>query len=255
MTKLCGIYLLTHIESGRKYVGQSINIQKRYSQHSSCGRKTLLANAIQKYGWSAFANEILELCHRDDLNELESKWIKIHNCIAPNGFNLTTGGGQAEVSAVTRAKISMSHKGKIFSENHKANIAKAKQNISAETRAKISFASRNRDPEINKRISETSKLRKPSNESISKMVATITGRKHSPETIEKMRLSQKGRTFTDESRIKMSISHTGKTQSEESRAKKSAATKGRPHTAEHTAKAKAARAAAMLLRNSASVAS
>lgn len=251
--KLCGIYLITHAETGMKYVGQSVNINHRYGQHSTCTRKTKLANAIRKHGWQSFKTEILELCDRALLNENESKWINFHNCIAPNGYNLTTGGGQCEISEITRAKIAKSHKGRVFSDEHRANISAAKTNPSAEIRAKISFSSRNRSAETLFKIGSANRGKKLSAQRIAQIVATNTGKTRTEATKSKMSASQKGRTFSDESRAKMSASHTGQKLTDAHKAKISASTKGRKQTIEHVARAKAARAAKQLLRNNASV--
>ena len=49
--KICGIYCLTS-PSGKKYIGQSMNINKRLSQYKRCENKnqTKIHMAILKYG-------------------------------------------------------------------------------------------------------------------------------------------------------------------------------------------------------------
>jgi len=82
-----GIYLITHIASGRKYVGQSSNLSKRIKEHASGNSNGAISVAVQEFGWEAFSVEILELCERFDLDEAESRWIHTHDCLVPNGFN------------------------------------------------------------------------------------------------------------------------------------------------------------------------
>lgn len=109
--KQCGIYLITHIPSGLKYVGQSIDIKGRWSAHSRDFRCPRLGAAIKKYGWNSFSKEIIELCDSSRLDELEAKWIAHHNCISPNGFNLTSGGSLRIPNEEARQKMSLAKKG------------------------------------------------------------------------------------------------------------------------------------------------
>lgn len=44
------------------------------------------------YGVDNFSFEIIEECADNQLNERESYWIQQYNCIAPNGYNMTSGG-------------------------------------------------------------------------------------------------------------------------------------------------------------------
>jgi len=59
------IYKFTHIESGRSYIGQTIqNPNRRRLEHISASRHTLKTyhfhNALKKYGVNAFSFEVLE---------------------------------------------------------------------------------------------------------------------------------------------------------------------------------------------------
>lgn len=178
MTKLCGIYLLTHIESGRKYVGQSIDIHKRWREHSRGKSGTHLGNTITKHGWSAFSAEILELCEYEMLNEAEVRHIAHHNCISPNGFNLATGGGHSLHNQESIAKMSESQKGVLHT---------------PETKAKIAAASKARMTEDEKlHLSKTLKGRQRSVDAISKTAATHRGMKRSDEAKAKMAAAKIG---------------------------------------------------------------
>ncbi len=72
----CGIYRLYHKESGRSYIGQSVNITSRKSQHyhqlkkGVHGIKRLQAD-YDKYGKNAFEFEILVECAKEDLDKYE----------------------------------------------------------------------------------------------------------------------------------------------------------------------------------------
>ena len=88
-----GIYSITHIATGMRYVGQSMNIERRAHQHRySCRQvdgNSLIARAIKEHGWSAFKLEVLEVCNSSMLMA-ETRWINELNAWAPYGFNATS---------------------------------------------------------------------------------------------------------------------------------------------------------------------
>ena len=88
-----GIYKITNIINNKCYIGQSINIERRFEEHKHTKKTSkYLRNAINKYGLNNFTFEILELCERSLLSERERYWIKFYNSTSPNGYNLTQGG-------------------------------------------------------------------------------------------------------------------------------------------------------------------
>jgi len=87
------IYKIT-CPTGKAYVGQSVNVAKRFKKHQS-GKSNCRAinNAIQLYGWKNTKKEILLYCKEEELDELEDAMIDEHNTMYPNGYNLVRGGG------------------------------------------------------------------------------------------------------------------------------------------------------------------
>lgn len=96
-----GIYSITHINSGKKYIGKSVNIERRIIAHKCSNSKTVrskvhtnryLYNAVQKYGWTAFTVEILETFDAVDektIAERELHWIDFFKSTSREfGFNL-----------------------------------------------------------------------------------------------------------------------------------------------------------------------
>lgn len=96
-----GIYSITHIDSGKRYIGKSINIERRLSHHKCSLRKPTLSkkscnrylhHAVQKYGWDAFTTEVLESFDFIDeslLTNSELKWMDYFNSYdLSNGYNL-----------------------------------------------------------------------------------------------------------------------------------------------------------------------
>ena len=108
------IYKITNKINGKAYIGQSINeptkSNGRISEHlNGRGNKSrAIHNAIKKYGKDNFSHEVLHAILLDDqLDELEVQAIKEHNTMAPNGYNLTSGGGTPkDISNETRQKLS-----------------------------------------------------------------------------------------------------------------------------------------------------
>lgn len=93
------IYLFTS-PSNKMYVGQTVQeFEHRMSQHKraadgfdsrdSC---RALNAAIRKYGWDNMKREILFYCNDDELDMYETRFIEYLDTIAPNGYNLTSGG-------------------------------------------------------------------------------------------------------------------------------------------------------------------
>lgn len=116
----CGIYCITHRETGRKYVGQSVNIENRFRLHQKHGRY-FIGNAMRKYGAGAFDFNVIEECEEENLNTREEFWVDHLDTIAPSGFNLDTGGRYRKRSPAVGKKISASLK---TSEKHKMKVHK-----------------------------------------------------------------------------------------------------------------------------------
>lgn len=74
----CGIYCITNKINNKQYIGQSVDIKKRFREHCFSARhpenkdyNMPIHLAMAKYGIENFQIEILELCNRDKLNEKE----------------------------------------------------------------------------------------------------------------------------------------------------------------------------------------
>lgn len=84
-----GIYKITNLFNGKVYIGQSIHIERRWKEHCFFSANSLIGKAIQKYGKQNFSFEILEEVQDEEvLNELETKYIKFFDSLAPKGYNI-----------------------------------------------------------------------------------------------------------------------------------------------------------------------
>lgn len=145
-----GIYSITNIRTGLRYIGSATNISKRFGQHKADLNKNIhdnkyLQNAWNKYwGVCSFKFEIIELCEKEKLIEREQFWIDTLNCVRPNGYNLNKNANSnvgMVWSAEARANMSNAQKGRKLTPaqlvNHKTLFVKGYR-PSKETLLKIS---------------------------------------------------------------------------------------------------------------------
>jgi len=124
-----GIYKITN-PKGKVYIGQSINIEKRWKYYSSqyhnkSDKQNKLFNSFKKYGVNNHTFEILEECNINQLNEREIYWGNHFNCIDPDvGLNLRELGKQGIWTEEAKQKLSQIHIGKHkHTEESKAKIS------------------------------------------------------------------------------------------------------------------------------------
>jgi group I intron endonuclease len=124
------IYLIKNKINEKCYVGQTRmkRIEARWGSHRrpSKNNKTCIANAVRLYGWNSFEPSVICEIPNEDLDLRESLEIRERNTIAPNGYNLASGGGVNRiVHPETRVKLSKGRVGKKHTEETKAIIGAA----------------------------------------------------------------------------------------------------------------------------------
>ena len=93
-----GIYMVRHRESGKCYIGRSVNIEHRWHEHVCDAKKNrtnnMFHNFIRKYGRDAFEWKILVSAPARLHAHLEECFIIDMKTMKPDGFNLggTRGG-------------------------------------------------------------------------------------------------------------------------------------------------------------------
>ena len=106
MTALCnkvlglktitGIYKITNQENNKCYIGQSVDVAKRWKDHAKCGlgidtpQGNKLYKEMQEIGIWNFSWELLEACPREQLNEKEKYYIELYQS-KDYGYNTTKG--------------------------------------------------------------------------------------------------------------------------------------------------------------------
>lgn len=97
---ISGIYCITNKINNKKYIGQSNNIFGRWNEHISISYndnskgKSLIHQAIKKYGVESFVFEVLEPCEIEQMNELEIYYIKEFKKQGFTLYNVIDGGEQ-----------------------------------------------------------------------------------------------------------------------------------------------------------------
>lgn len=153
MNKLCGIYLIRNVINNHIYVGQSVNIKKRWINHKMLLRNNKhssihLQRAWTLYGESSFDFQVIYLCDKVLLIDAEQYWMDL---LIPE-YNLCKIAGSTagfRLTNTTKQKISFSQKGKTKSLHmrealkqtwaiRKDELLAARKPITEETRQKMS---------------------------------------------------------------------------------------------------------------------
>lgn len=95
---MTGIYKITNNINGKAYIGQSVNIHKRWKREKEDSKNENshsynypLMKAFRKYGIENFEFTIIEECEVSELNKREAYWINFYNTFF-EGYNQTLGG-------------------------------------------------------------------------------------------------------------------------------------------------------------------
>ena len=173
-----GIYLLTNLLNKDQYVGQSIDLGKRFTKYFTLSyiknRNTLvISRALIKYGYANFSISILEYCDKDILNEKEQHYMDI---IKPVYNTLKIAGSSSgyKHSQESKDKRSLSLKGKYTGINSplfgRTHTEQTKELMSSMRKAQDNYFYGKTHTDESKEL----------------IRQKATGRKHLPSTLEKM---------------------------------------------------------------------
>lgn len=139
------IYKITNKVNEKAYIGMSEGDpaeSARWKEHvyiakNHNGTSTYLYNAMRKYGLDGFLYEVIDISarNREELKQLEIKFIAELNTLKPNGYNMTIGGDGGNTL------ITLSEK----------ELKRAKEKFSK------SIAETNKKPEVKERQSNAAK--------------------------------------------------------------------------------------------------
>ena len=196
-----GVYCIRNTINNKVYIGQSINIEGRWRDHSriegEVKSRYTLSKAFKKYGLDNFEFIILETCTTEELDNLEIQWIKLMDSTSSSkGYNLNTGGGSMRGYRHTdeaKQKLRNFNLGKTISDITRQKFRKAQLGkvVSEETRFRMSAKGRGHPT---------------SEETKAKISAAKKGKKLPPrteETRQKMSAARKSKIFSEETRSRM----------------------------------------------------
>lgn len=112
-TKGTGVIYMYTSPSGKQYIGQTIDEERRRREHRTRVESYAFSRAVQKYGFDSFSYIVLHRTKSDKalLDTLEEIEIKSRGTLTPNGYNLKAGGDSSTMSIETREKMSSSRRG------------------------------------------------------------------------------------------------------------------------------------------------
>lgn len=107
---MIGIYKIQNKLNQKIYIGQSVNIERRFREHCNPAKAKTSGSpidyAINKTGKENFTFEVIEECAQEELNDRETYWIKYYKSY-PKGYNCNYGGKSQCVGPYNgRAKLS-----------------------------------------------------------------------------------------------------------------------------------------------------
>jgi group I intron endonuclease len=210
-----GVYCIES-PTGKKYVGSSVNIEKRWKSYKSlrCKDQYAIYASLVKHGVENHVFSILQECSREELYKLEREYALKFDTLSSNGLNckIPKEGELNCISDETKARMSISAKIRAdrgFSEEHRAKIAKANTGKVRPLSAIIATSEKNKGrkrPEQAEWNKQKFTGRKLTDEHKRKISAAGVGRVFSQESRDKKSKSLLGRVFSNETKQMMSDS-------------------------------------------------
>ena len=183
---MVGIYSIQNKTTGKVYVGQSVEIEKRWKRHiwalnNNRHDNSHLQRAWNKYGQDDFIFKVVEQCEENFLDEKETYW---HNRFSPNTYNLLGTGNRHTLPQESRNKISAKLKGRKMSETTLKKMKEAQSKINHHRKHTAEAIEKIRQAGIGRVVSQETR-KKLSIASKGKPLYKLRGRKRPSEVVEK----------------------------------------------------------------------
>ena len=175
---MIGIYKITS-PTNKVYIGQSVDIEHRWSKHKYNNIKTKLCNSFKKHGFNNHVFEVVEECDVNVLNDRERHYQEFYSVVGKNGLNLKlTNSKDKSGNLHEDVKLKISNRTRTFEEIEKSRISRTglKRTTEQKKRIKDSRTYFNMSQDIKDKISISNKGKYPSLESRFKMSKAKTKR-------------------------------------------------------------------------------
>ncbi len=154
MDAVAFVYKITNTLNGMEYIGVTKNPKGRLRAHActTTPTKSIIKNALKKYGREVFKMELLIQGTQEYCYEMEAKLINAFNTLTPNGYNICTGGrGAIGIYGEKNGMFGRKHSPETL---EKMRAVRAGKKISEETKEKMRLAhlGQKRTPEQCERI-------------------------------------------------------------------------------------------------------
>ena len=131
---MVGIYKIANLESGKVYIGQSVDISQRWSSHRwalNAGKhdNLHLQHAWNKYGPNKFEFSVVGECSEAELNERETFWKQYYD---PNTYNI----GHTNVAGTMSEEAKLKLRAIFTGDNNPAKRPEVRKKISENRRGK-----------------------------------------------------------------------------------------------------------------------
>lgn len=188
---MIGIYKITS-PSNKIYIGQSVDIKKRFYNYKSlsCKSQTILHNSFNKYGVYNHQFDVVEECPIHLLNERERYWQDYYDVVGEKGLNCLLTKTEDKSGKLSKKTIDKIKK------NRKGIPSKFKDSASRGLNISKSLTGKKLSEEHKKSLS-----------------LAQTGLKRSAESIKKSADSRRGLKFDDHFKEGIRKRQTGKTNS------------------------------------------
>ena len=209
---MIGIYKITNLVNNKVYIGQSKNIDYRFSLHKSYllnnhHENIHLQRAWNRYGEENFKFEVIEECEESKLTEKEQYWIDYYGGLnSNNNYNLRDASSVGKMSNISRQKMSIA---KLGTKREKWVCEKLSKSFKGKNSC---WKGKHLSEEHKRKISESNKGRKQTSEHIKKATETrikngsYENLKYNEERSRKIKEALTGRVVSDETKKKTSES-------------------------------------------------
>jgi|AntRauTorcE11897_2_1112592.scaffolds.fasta_scaffold29614_2 group I intron endonuclease len=202
------IYRIYNKNTGKSYIGKSVNYLKRYKDHKKAARNRVnrrLYDSMNYHGINAFELTLVEELgnvSKQEADVRETFWIAELDTLMPNGYNMTIGGEGGNTLECWPDE----RKKKLWEQQAKARIGNKHAESSKEKMREAAFireASKSLTvkEDIAKKISKTNVekgIRPPEYTKWKKgQVGTFTNKKHTEHSKNLMSAARKDKTYED----------------------------------------------------------